>query len=146
MYRLLFTIFGSLFLLCVIGIASVLWVFWTYGRGLPDYQQLAEQLLELSSPDQVVAAFLQHVYGKSLLAEAYREIAQPEKRSKSNSDRPRGRSANRSKGGFNRSRNKASPKKEGKRPAKKGNSTKPVNKRPANKTRKRTKPKGTARQ
>lgn len=111
-----------------------------------DYKQLAEQLLELSSPDQVVAAFLQHVYGKSLLAEAYREIDTPEKRSKNNADRPRGRSSNRQRGSFNRSRSKAGPKKEGKRPAKKSNSGKPVNKRSPNKARKRTKPKGTVSQ
>ena len=65
MYRLLFTIFGSLFLLSVIGIAGVLWVFWTYGRGLPDYQQLADY-----EPPVVTRV---HAGNGALLAEYARE-------------------------------------------------------------------------
>jgi ATP-dependent RNA helicase DeaD len=105
-----------------------------------DYQELAQQLLELSSPEQLVAAFLEHVYGKSMLAEAYREMAAPEKRSKGNEDKGSSRAGRKPRGSFNRSRSKT-----GQKFGKKSNNAKPDNNRPQNKSRKRTKPKGTVR-
>ncbi|MEK9799141.1 MAG: hypothetical protein VW553_08015, partial [Alphaproteobacteria bacterium] len=41
MFRFISFFVSLVFLAVVMAAAMVLWVFWTYGRDLPDYQQLA---------------------------------------------------------------------------------------------------------
>jgi penicillin-binding protein 1A len=41
MIRFVSIILSFVFLMCMLAGAGILWVFWTYGKGLPDYQQLA---------------------------------------------------------------------------------------------------------
>ena len=42
MFKKVITLFSLLLIAAVIGVAAILWVFWTYGRDLPDYRQLAK--------------------------------------------------------------------------------------------------------
>ena len=54
-----------LFVMLVLGGAGMLWVFWTFGRGLPDYEQLANY-----DPPVVTRV---HAGNGALLAEYARE-------------------------------------------------------------------------
>ena len=58
-------ILSVLFLMLVIGFGGMLWVFWTYGRDLPDYEQLANY-----EPPVVTRV---HAGNGALLAEYARE-------------------------------------------------------------------------
>ena len=41
MLRFISITLSLVFLMCMLAGAGILWVFWTYGKDLPDYQQLA---------------------------------------------------------------------------------------------------------